>query len=148
MYLTRSDIQTIKHWVLALWAVYCSSTLTALFFSRHWFWVANSVLVTGALLYRLIKRYPRRCQRCVKKGDKWLSIFRGWFFVQQYYRTTPTRYRPGGRKEFHLPPPSKEFDTREECHFPLRCIVCGDEYEVKPPELKTFDHRPKLLQEW
>lgn len=145
MYLTRHDTELVKTVITRAWETYCVITivLCCIFPGAVWFSSLLVVMVWGS--FRLFRRYPRRHDKCAKKG-----IFHGWFFRKQYYRTTP---RVAPREEVRiidvvLGKQKLPHDDRDECRFECCCLECGELYEVKPPELKSFEHRSKFFQWW
>ena len=145
MYLTRHDTELIKTVITRAWETYCVVTVVLCFIfpTIMWFSSLSVVLVWGA--YRLCRRYPRRHSECATKG-----ILHGWFFRKQYYRAVPKLSLPEGLRGYEALLRMKKLpvDGRDECHFECYCLECGKPYEVKPPELKSFSHRPNVFVHW
>lgn len=142
MYLSRTETQFIKLVIWRVWEGVCAFVLLLallcglqLYFkwqvltiapAVHGFAYGSLSFVIAWCCYRLYRRHPKRCPACRKKG-----IVHGWFFENQYYRIR--RPDQGGA---------------DECHFPNFCRECGEEYEVKPPMVKSFSHRPLWIRNW
>ena len=145
MYLTRHDTELVKTVIARAWEIYCAVTVVLCFIFPTTIWFSSLFVVLAWGVYRLCRRYPRRHSECAAKG-----ILHGWFFRRQYYRTTPK-----------VPPledirgcdallriERRRADNRDECRFECYCLECGDPFEVKPPELKSFSHRPNVFVHW
>ena len=143
MYLTKHDTELVKTTISRLWETYCGAVILLTLFYPNLFSFFNLSIIFCWALFRLCRRYPRRHDKCAKKG-----ILHGWFFRRQYYRTIPRMQSNTGKREFRIPPPIKEYDFRSECHFEGHCLECGEDYEIKPPVLKSFEHRPSLFMQW
>ena len=145
MYLTRHDTELIKTVITRAWEIYCAVTIVLCFIfpTIMWFSSLLVVLVWGA--YRLCRRYPRRHSECATKG-----ILHGWFFRKQYYRAVPKLSLPEGLRGYEALLRMKKLpvDGRDECHFECYCLECGKPYEAKPPDLKSFSHRPNVFVHW
>lgn len=142
MYLSKKETNMIKHVIWRLWECVCVFVLVGaavcglqLYFKWHVLTIAPAVhgfaygslaVVIAWCLYRLYRRYPKRCTTCREKG-----IFHGWWFTSHYYRIR--RPDQGGA---------------DECHFPHFCHECGEEYEVKQPIVKSFAHRSEWVRNW
>jgi len=143
MYLTRHETELTKTILSRIWETWCGITVLLVCLFPTLFWFLSTAVVVVWALFRLCRRYPRRHPTCATKG-----FFHGWFFRRQYYRTLPTPYQPGGKKQFRLVPRTETYDDRVECHFDGHCLECGENFEIKPTVLKSFAHRPLAFVFW
>ena len=138
MYIGRKETQFAKFLLKRIWEAYCGVALlfALLLWVDHHFGskyigasallvslvIANCAVVLVSVSYRLKRRYKRR-HSCKEKG-----ILHGWWFRYDYYRTPVNR--------------------QDRCYYSCYCLECHVSYEVKPAELKSFEHRPAFLYFW